>query len=354
MHTSVARRGADADSDVPQGDPLRAHRRARLLRASVSILFVVAALVFGIAAVLPRRAEFGAAFTSLGWRQLGTSAVLSLAGVILSARAWTSAMSAVGGRFDESAARKLFFATQVGKYLPGMAWPYVAQLRFARRFRIPRTTMLVGQGIFLCVHVATGALFAGILFPFVAYSQDLPTRYLWLVVPVVASIAFLHPTVLAAVLRSLARLRGATAMTPPLRGSAILRASAWMSLVWILYGGALATLVIPMAGSGMDIWLLSIAGFAAAWIIGFVVIIAPAGAGARELTLATTLAATLTPLQATAVALSSRIIMTMVDLLLGAISSITPGSRPTSEAGQEDEPTWTFSPTMGKAAADVT
>lgn len=318
----------------------------------VSALFVAAALAFGVGAILPRRDSFVEAVASIGWQHLGASAVFSLAGVLLSARVWTCAMRAVGGDFDEAPAARLFFSTQVGKYLPGMVWPYLAQLRFADKFGISRPTMALGQGIFLCVHVATGAFVAGMALPLLAYSQRVPDTYVWLMVPAFASLVVLHPSLLSLLARRLSRGSGSQVDVPIAVGRKVLQATAWMIAVWLLYGAGLVSLVLALAPGSASIWALSVGGFAFAWVVGFLVIVAPAGAGAREVVLAGALATVVTPIQAAAIAVASRVTMTAIDLLLGAFSAVATAAS-TSAPQLTHQQAALVPPPTGRTTADV-
>jgi uncharacterized membrane protein YbhN (UPF0104 family) len=61
--------------------------------------------------------------------------------------------------------------------------------------------------------------------------------------------------------------------------------------------------------------LIALGGYAFAWCVGFVVVLAPAGAGIRELLLVAALGPVIGTLNATAVALVSRAVNTISDLL---------------------------------------
>ena len=293
--------------------------RARI-QAIGGTAFVVVALCFGLGALWSRRAEFSSALGLLSPLGIVASVALSLVGVLLSAQVWMSAIKAVGGAFEETLGRRVFFATQIGKYLPGMAWPYLAQLRFARRFAISKSTMAAGQAFFLVVHVSTGALITVVALPWLVSADRLPRGYLVVLAPAIAAAVALHPTVLRWAVNDvlLRRSPGEVAADT----SSILHAVCWMAAAWLLYGAALAALVVPIASDPDMAWLLCVGGFAFAWVIGFLVIVAPAGAGAREVVLMGVLSAVVSPVQAAAVAVVSRVIMTLVDLSLGAAAAL--------------------------------
>ena len=84
----------------------------------------------------------------------------------------------------------------------------------------------------------------------------------------------------------------------------------------------MAALIIPLGGTTPATLVLSVSGFAIAWVIGFLVLVAPAGAGARELALAGCLAAVLSNGEATTVAVASRVLMTSADVVLAAAAAL--------------------------------
>ncbi len=280
---------------------------------------MVGAICFGAAALWSRREEFASALASLSAIGITLSAAFSLVGVFLSAQVWMRSIRAVGGTFDPMSARNVFFATQVGKYLPGLAWPYLAQLRFAGRFGLPKTTMAAGQAVFLAIHLSTGAALSCLALPWLVTTDRVPDAYLVVLAPAAALALALHPRILRAVVNGLV-LRHRPDVLSVDSGS-IIRAIGWMNAVWFLYGAALAALVVPITADPDHALLLCLGGFAFAWVVGFLVIVAPAGAGAREVVLIGVLSALVSPVQAAAVAVASRVIMTMVDLGLGAVAA---------------------------------
>ena len=70
--------------------------------------------------------------------------------------------------------------------------------------------------------------------------------------------------------------------------------------------------------------LIALGGYAFAWCVGFVVIFAPAGAGIRDVLLVAALAPVLGTGPATAVALVSRAVNTISDLLVAGAAALPP------------------------------
>jgi glycosyltransferase 2 family protein len=97
----------------------------------------------------------------------------------------------------------------------------------------------------------------------------------------------------------------------------MLRAAAWATVMWACYAVHVLALV---HASGGRLGPLHAAGtFAAAWVVGYVVVIAPAGTGPRE----AAMTAALLPVVGTGVALSvtvvSRLVLVAADALWAAL-----------------------------------
>jgi len=67
---------------------------------------------------------------------------------------------------------------------------------------------------------------------------------------------------------------------------------------------------------------LAVGGYALAWAVGFVVVVAPAGAGARELVLAAFLSRVLDSGSIVVAVLLSRVLFTCLDLGLAGLAAI--------------------------------
>jgi hypothetical protein len=83
--------------------------------------------------------------------------------------------------------------------------------------------------------------------------------------------------------------------------------------IWLL-----ATQLGAPAGKTM---VLAIGGFALAWSVGFIVVIAPAGAGVRDVLLLLMLGLVLSSAKATAVMITSRAVLTLADLIAAAVAA---------------------------------
>jgi hypothetical protein len=153
-------------------------------------------------------------------------------------------------------------------------------------------------------------------------------RWAFLAVPVL--LALLHPRVVNAAAGRLLRLTGRPPLERPLSARAVAVAMVWALLSWVLFGAQVWLLAIRLGAPTGRGLVVAVGGFALAWSAGFLMVLAPAGAGVREVLLVASLAAVLSVGAATAVALVSRVLMTVGDLVLagtvGWLADKTPDS----------------------------
>jgi hypothetical protein len=279
----------------------------------VNQLFFAGALGFGVVELVHHRARLSTAVSDIGVWATVASLVLAVAGVALSSQVWRSALRALGARPQRLASERVFFTTQVGKYLPGLVWPYAAQLRFASRLGLSKPQMLVAQVVFLATHVVTGIAMGALALPLLILDGRVAAATAWLIVPALGCLAVLYPRLLTAVVN---RLRRGHGKEIEVDGREIVVAAAYMVATWLLYGTSTALLAVPLTSSFGEAYTLSLGGFAVAWVVGFLVLVAPAGVGPREVALIAILSIAMTRSEAAGVAVLSRALMTAADLLL--------------------------------------
>lgn len=271
--------------------------------------FVVAAVAVAGYAMRDQLPDVIAGLARLSWWAIAGAFALVVAGLLATAEVWRHSLAALGHPVSPTAARQIFFPAQVGKYLPGAVWPFLAQMRLARRHGVPARAALLAGAVFLAVHTVTSVLAAGWLL----VAEPALGAYRWLGLACLPlALAALHPQVV----NWLAR-KASKGMAPPdLRWPQLVRPMLWMVPAWLFYGAACALLALPFAGAGPRLAVVCTAAFALGWLVGLVVFIAPAGAGAREAVLIVVLAPALGVAAATTVSLMARVCHTVADVLL--------------------------------------
>ena len=306
----------------PEPAPRRAFSWLDLARA----LFLLAAVAFGWWGLRSRGTEIAEALAQTSPPRVLSSCVLVLVGLSITGAVWRRILAGFGHPVPARDASAIFFVGQLGKYIPGSVWSLGAQADMARRFHVPaRTTVAVGL-VFLWVNVVTAV-------PVGALLADLSTFGI-LGSPLVRLAAFLlglgamTPPVLSRIGRVLAKSPEPLAVGWP--GSAAFLAM--MATVWSLYGAA-ATLVVPppaltAAGGAAAVVLPVIGAFAISYVVGVLVVLAPAGVGAREVALIALLTPAIGLTAAAATALLIRAVHTVCDFgIAGASWLLARGGR---------------------------
>jgi hypothetical protein len=161
------------------------------------------------------------------------------------------------------------------------------------------------------VNVVTGAAVGSLLL--VGTGRGAPV----VVLACAAGVVLLHPRVLGALVRWAHRRLRHTDADVALDARAVVIAVAWTLVMWLAYGVQVVALAAPFGLTGWEALPVATGAFAAAWTAGFVAVVAPAGVGVREAALVAALAPSIGPASAGAVAVVSRLLMTLGDLVWG-------------------------------------
>jgi hypothetical protein len=301
--------GPDGELRTVSGDPTppRPSRRADLL----AVAFVVVAVGLAAWALRGQLPDVVGAIGEIAWWRMVLALVAIVAGLLATAEVWKHCLAALGSPVTSSAAREIFFPAQVGKYLPGAVWPFLAQMRFAREHGVPGGLALLAGSVFLVVHAVTSVLVGALL---LISQPDLVSRFGWAGACIPLALVLLHPKVVNLLARKLA---GRSGVEPPvLRWRDLVRPLAWMLPAWLGYGVAGYLLADPFTDSVLQLAVVCTGAFALGWLIGLMVFVAPAGVGAREAVLILALTPLLGVAAATTVSLILRVGHTLADMLL--------------------------------------
>jgi uncharacterized membrane protein YbhN (UPF0104 family) len=210
----------------------------------------------------------------------------------------------------------LFFKSQLGKYLPGSAWQYAGRVGLARARGVSTQTAVTS----LVVEVIVSALAAGAIGALVL---PLPWAVaLWVVLGlgVVAGARVFRGRSLPVPARLERTLTLRALRSLPATGCLYL-------LVWVAYGSAFwltARALYSVSASDLSRY---VGVFALSWLVGLVAVFAPGGIGVREAVIVALLTHRLGESQAIVLAATSRIVLTAIDLVAGALSLAVPALR---------------------------
>lgn len=301
----------------------------------VRVGFVVVTLVFGFVAIFSDRENIGQALRELpaGWAVL--SAVFLLAGLLAQMYVWRSLLTGLGSSLPVRVSARVYYLGQLGKYVPGAVWPMLAQAEIARDHGVPRARSGAAFALLMLVLPATGGILAVATLPL--QTQDLPIW--WAVLPgAVGLVCIAHPRVINLGLALVWRVLRAPGPPATLTARTLWVAIGWSVAQWIALGLSVWALAVGLGAESDRTLTLAVGGFAAAFAAGLVVVIAPAGAGVREVVLVASLLPVLDRADAITVAVLSRSATIVADLLLAGVATLvtrrTPRQAVTAEPGR--------------------
>lgn len=292
------------------------------LRTLARAGFVAAVVAFAAWGLRGTGHELADAVAATPVRGLALAAGLVVLGLLTTCGAWLRLLAGYGHPLAPAAGRRVFFVGQLGKYIPGSVWSMGAHADLARGLGVP-VRVTVGTSLaFLGLNVATAGLLAlGML---AAGMPTLPLPRWTGALGALGCAVTLTPPVVS----RLGTLVSGSAGTLRLGWGALGSLVARMALTWTCYAGALVALVpATTAGRAAELLVVAAGGFAAAYVVGVAVVVAPAGVGAREVTLVALLAPAVGLATATAMALVTRVLHTAADLALAALSACATSSR---------------------------
>jgi hypothetical protein len=296
--------------------PAPPSRRARLVRL-VRHGFVVAVVV-AIAVTLWRlRDQVVESLSEISPALVVLSLVLGVLGAWLPGVVWRDLLADQGFPTGRAAGQRAFFIAQLGKYLPGGIWSLVAQVAMARDLKIPGRQAATATFLTLAFSIISALLVAAVTLP-IAF-PDVVAAYWWVFLAVPVLLVLLHPRSIEWWSGTAFRLLRRPGEPVRLSWPVLLRATGLLIASWLALGAHFGVLVSEVGDGSAAEWLLSIGVFALAWVAGFIVVIAPAGAGVRDAALVLGFSGVLPAGVVLALAVLSRVLLVVADVLLAGV-----------------------------------
>lgn len=254
---------------------------------------------------------------------VGASAA-AVGGLLLLWATWSVVLEGLGTRLEGHDSRTIYFAAQLGKYVPGSVWPAVIQARLGRRNGASGSNMVISYALWMGILCAVGAITS--VFVLTNAEVEVPTSAVaaCVLAALVALPLFLHDRGLPSLITWAMRRSGRA--TPPI---SLARSAGWTATLlsaatWLVFGLHAWLLARPL-GAGWGELPLVVGAFALAFVAGIVAVPLPAGAGLRETVLVLTLGVAIGRPAALTVALLSRLIMIVMEVLLASVTGV-PGA----------------------------
>lgn len=273
---------------------------------------VVVALVWGIAR---NWAEISQDLQRVSIGALLLSFVPAALGTWLTMLGWRVVLADLGSPLHLAPAGGVFFVGQLGKYLPGSVWTVLVQADMASHLHVPRRRTGVAGLVTIGLSVLTGLLVGLPALPLLLQQSSATSVWFLLAVPLLAVLAW--PALLNRIVALGLRILRREPLEESLSARAVLTTVGLYALAWILFGVHILVLALAVGG-GPGVTLASLTGYALAGSLGMLTVILPAGLGARDGILALVLASAMPLSAGTAVAIVSRFVVTVVDVVAAA------------------------------------
>ncbi len=302
------------------------------LRTVVQVAFAAAVLWFGgrTLAVQWDAVRDLRATLHTDWRGvlLASLAVLGSYAVLIAT--WQATVRAWGARLAAADGARIWFISNLGRYLPGKVWQIGAMGLMARQAGVAPEAAVGSAVVVSLVHLLVGfavvaATGGELLRVYVPPGSPLP-----MVIAALSAGVLATPWILPPLARLASRLTGRTIAPPALPPRAIWIAAAGSATAWTLQGLGFHLLAGALLGHATGDAAASVAVFTLSYQLGFVALFAPGGIGVREVSMHALLvgAALATPAEATLLIVGSRLWLTVLEILPGALLLLAGASVP--------------------------
>lgn len=271
------------------------------------------------------------------WGPLAVSVAVLMLGYVISALLWGVMVRDLGGpNLAAGTAFRVFFVANLGRYVPGKVWQIAGLALLARRYGVSGP-LATGAAVLGQAFAVAGATVVGLA----AFFSGTPELQRWGAVAAGVVVVVVALCAVPAFLRRLVGLWFRLARRPvpegldpgPFFG---IRWVVLYTLNWVIYAGAFWLLVLSFDVPGG--FLLVGPAFAAAYVLGYLMIFAPAGIGVREGFLVAFLEPAMGVGAGTALAVVSRLWATVVEVVPAAVVAATHLGEG-SEAASAENPT---------------
>jgi hypothetical protein len=284
----------------------------------VRAALLLVALGLAVYGLVSQWSQVHSALAELAWYDVVGAALAVIAALGFQMLAWRALLTDLGSPLPLAAAVRVNFLGQLGKYVPGAVWAMAAQVSLAQDYRVPKRRSGAASLVSMAITLVVGLVMAGIALPLA--SAGALRHYWWVLICIPVLLVGLWPGVTKFGLDLALRLVKRPGLDRALTLGGMGRAVGWTALAWVCYGLHAWLLVGDIAGKSLHILLLSAGGYALAWAVGFLLIPFPGGIGPREVALIAVLSPVMSQGPALVVALASRVVMTVGDLLWAGIA----------------------------------
>ena len=289
----------------------------RRLFVAAQWLLATAIVWYAVAALRGQWAEAGERLETIrpDWAWIAAATAIVVATYLLLIETWRRVVIAAGERLSFPDAARIWFVSNLGKYVPGKIWSIAAMSMMARESAVSPAAAAGSSVLVQIVSIASGI---GVAVVTGAQALDRPVLAAVIAIIIVVGLALL-PRILPVATRAIASATGRTYAPAAISASTIWGCVVASVISWLAYGIAFQFFVRGTLGAAAGATTSYIAVYASSYIIGFLALFAPGGAVVRESAIVTGMLRLSLSGQADAlaVAVASRLWLSVTELLPG-------------------------------------
>ncbi|MBP3034798.1 flippase-like domain-containing protein [Arthrobacter sp. zg-ZUI100] len=281
-------------------------------RALLVLVFVAAAY-----AIFSQWPEVKATVFAMAWWQWTAALILLVPGVLLGMMMWRVILLGIldsdhSAGIHRGGLNKIYLVGQLGKYVPGSVWAFVLQMELGRKQGLGRAQVFVASLISTGITVGASLVVGALALPALG-DKEPALRWLYVLLPVV--ILAMHPRVVTLLVNLVLKIFRRAPLPTPIRAKIMIQSFILGVGMYAFFGIHLWLLSSHESGLEFSTLFFLTGALALGMTTGVVAFLLPAGIGAREAIVGLALASFMTVGAATAIALLSRLLFTVADLL---------------------------------------
>lgn len=191
--------------------------------------------------------------------------LLSIGGGFLIALGWNLILRVLGGRLDYKRALKIFFITDLAKYIPGKVWTMVGKVYMCKEEGVPVAVTSTSVVIQPLIQVISGLLIFLLSLPFWTKTSDFINNLYFFFPLIPIGLLFLHPAIMTKPLNFVLRKLKQKPIEVNIKYRNILLILLLWCGLWVLTGITYYFLIIsvhpfPLSNLPVTIGIFAIAG----------------------------------------------------------------------------------------------
>jgi len=301
-------------ADDPVAAPVKGPKstKAKILDV-VRWVAIVLVVVLAVRELWRNWDEFWATLQGIAWQSSVLSLLALVVSIAVSTYGWQVMIDHLGKPIGYARGAQICLVGSLGKYIPGSVWGYLLQMELGRKAGLARarifTASLVQLGVGIAAAFVLSLLAMRQVFENSGYAP-------WLLVLIPISLVALYPKVLTWGTSLVLKLLRRKPLQEPLSWQTVGKVFGASLGAWILQGVHLWLLANSVGAPGFGGLIICIGAMAVAMNAGTFAFILPSGAGIREAVQVLVLTATgISAGQAIAIAIASRVMFTVADLI---------------------------------------